>query len=156
MLISTNALNKTLRSSLGDDIRDETLNRFLPAYMINLSPFEGDSLWQAAIEKAKGIVSNQSAVEPFVSFVKDFMKENAVRLSSVEAEISDLMAVVSGHRGNIDAVDAVIQCAAALYYLVNPFDAIYDFYLGIGFEDDIRHIKQVHAAMVHASEIRVV
>lgn len=148
-------LVRRIRENLGDDIRDETLNRFLPAYMINLSPFEGDSLWQAAIEKAKGIVSDQSALRQFVSLTKEFVLQNAARLSPVETEIQDLIDVASDHHGHNVAVDAVVQSAAALYYLVNPFDAIYDFYEDIGFEDDIRRIKQVHAAMVHTSDIWV-
>lgn len=60
--------------------------------------------------------------------------------------------VASAHHGDDEAVDAVIQSAAALYYLVNPFDAIYDFYEDIGFEDDIRRIKQVHVSVVNLSQ----
>jgi uncharacterized membrane protein YkvA (DUF1232 family) len=31
-----------------------------------------------------------------------------------------------------------------LHFLVNPFDATYDFYRGIGFEDDFKLIEKVH------------
>ena len=139
---------RRIRENLGDDIREETLNQFLPAYMINLSPFAGEAIWQSSIAQAKKIVSAESTLMHFISFVEECVLQHADRLSTVECEIQALINVVSGHRGTHDASDAVIQCTAALHYLVNPFDAVYDFYEHIGFEDDIRRIKQVHADVV--------
>jgi len=145
---------RRIRENLGDDITDEMLNRFLPAYMINLSPFEDDSIWKAATEKAKEIIADESGFRQFIEFVEQFILQNAARLSAVEIEIQDLINFVTGHYRDEAEVEAVTQSAAALYYLVNPFDAVYDFYEGIGFEDDIRRIRQVHMDVVNDQNAR--
>jgi len=136
---------RRIRENLGDDIHEETLNRVLPTYMINLSPFAGESLWQTSIERAKETVSDNSKLTHFVSLVEQFVAQHAARLAPVETEIQELIAVVASHCGDNSAVDPVIQSTAALYYLVNPYDEIYDFYMGIGFDDDMKRIRQVHS-----------
>ena len=86
---------------------------------------------------------------PFALFSQErlfllLVGEYETELQVVSSEIDFLVEVVKRH-GDGKENDSAIQAAAALYYLVNPYDDICDFYTDIGFTDDIDIIKRVYS-----------
>ncbi len=142
---------RRIRENLGDAIDENTLNRYLPAYMINLSPFTTSTVMNDARKKATQIIANQPERDAFVAMVKQFIETHAEELEAVMREAEALVDIVE--QG--DARDGTaIESATALYYLVNPYDDIYDFYSKIGFSDDIEVIKRAYAKVISGSDRR--
>ena len=139
---------RKIRERLGDEVDDKILNQFLPIYMINLSPFDSDTIWATAQKKSTQLLSQRNFRDQFVSLVEKTVSDNRSALSTALVQIEQLMRRVSSHDPNVPPDELTIQCAAALYYLVNPYDETYDFYQGIGFEDDIKIIKEIHKQFV--------
>lgn len=141
---------RRIRDNFGGTIDEDVLNRYLPAYMINLSPYTADAIWKFAVEKAKQIIESQSLKARFLETVKRFVGDHETELQVVANEIDALMEVVA-RQGDDGDCNAAVQAAAALYYMVNPYDDICDFYTDIGFSDDIKIIKQVYSSITDAS-----
>ena len=139
---------RKIRERLGDEVDDKILNQFLPIYMINLSPFDSDTIWATAKKKSTQLLSQRNFRDQFVSLVEKTVSDNRSALSTALVQVEQLMRRVSSHDPNVPPDELTIQCAAALYYLVNPYDETYDFYQGIGFEDDIKIIKEIHKQFV--------
>lgn len=135
---------RKIRERLGDEVDDKMLNQFLPIYMINLSPFTHDAIWTAAEQKSKMLLAEANLRDQFVALIKKTVSENQEALSAASFEIAEMVNLVNSHAPSLPAQESTIQCAAALYYLINPYDDTYDFYQGIGFDDDIKLINKVY------------
>ena len=135
---------RKIRERLGDEVDDKILNQFLPIYMINLSPFDSDTIWATAKKKSTQLLSQRNFRDQFVSLVEKTVSDNSEALLIANSEINSLIDVVNSHDPECRPDKSTVQCAAALYYLVNPYDETYDFYQGIGFEDDIAIVKRIH------------
>ena len=143
---------RRIRDNLGSSIDEDVLNRYLPAYMINLSPYTAEASWKFALEKAELIIDSQSVKGRFLEMVRRFAHDNATELQVVANEIETLVDVVARQgEGNGSSRNASVQAAAALYYLANPYDDICDFYTDIGFTDDIKIIQRVYSSITNGS-----
>lgn len=138
---------RRIRENLGEEISEETLNKFLPIYMINLSPFTGETVWKSAIKQSTKIISDNNLRIRFLKLVDNFVSEHSAELKSAAKRIEDLIEKVSNHHSEQGTPKPVIESAAALYYLVNPYDDVYDFYSDIGFADDLAIIDRVHSEL---------
>jgi uncharacterized membrane protein YkvA (DUF1232 family) len=70
--------------------------------------------------------------------------KNDSLLASARSEIDALVSFVERHDVNREPSQKVSECAAALYYLVNPYDETYDFFRGIGFNDDLAVVRKIY------------
>jgi len=70
-------------------------------------------------------------------------------LQPINAEIQHLLRVAGDGAVSAEATPRNrIRAIAALLYLLNPYDDLYDFHDGIGYEDDIARIRQVHKSLL--------
>ncbi|WP_442510549.1 DEAD/DEAH box helicase family protein [Novipirellula sp. SH528] len=136
---------KRIRENIGDDIEQDSLEKLLPIYMINLSPFVGDAAWNSALKQAERILGDDRLKSDFISMVRKFYSKKSAKLLEASDEIQSLLQLCEGSLRTDTETANAIQAAAALFYLVNPYDEVFDFFPGVGFADDIKRIKQVHS-----------
>jgi uncharacterized membrane protein YkvA (DUF1232 family) len=136
---------RKIRERLGDDVDEKLLHEYLPIYMINLSPFTREYTWEAATKQARRLLSKPKDTESLVLLVRSMQERYAKQLGATKDEIDKLVAWVSRHIAENTATEKTIYCAAALYYLANPYDGTFDFFRGIGLSDDLQVIRDVIA-----------
>ena len=122
---------------------DSALAR-LPAYMIDLSPFEPEHAWRSAQAEAEQLLLDATARRRLIREVQEMLGKKK-HLVAIERELNELTLYVerSGHNGQADT-SQIAKAIAALAYVRNPYDAVYDFFEGLGFEDDIAIVKEAH------------
>ena len=75
-------------------------------------------------------------------------RESANELKPIVKEVRDLMDLASDGAANAgDVIGRRIQAITVLLYLLNPYDDLYDFHDGIGYQDDIEQVRRVHASL---------
>lgn len=140
---------RKIRENLGGEVSDELLNQFLPIYMINLSPFDSKDVWQAAQSEAAKIIKNAATLTQFIGVVETFVAPRNAELQEVKEDIANLLRIAEQATLGVEFPSAAtLHAVAALYYLINPYDEIYDFHTGVGFKDDIELIKRVSAELL--------
>jgi uncharacterized membrane protein YkvA (DUF1232 family) len=69
-------------------------------------------------------------------------------LSKLTKEVHDLLHLAAdGGDPSGAPLDRRIKAISFLLYLLNPYDDVYDFYDGIGYQDGIAELRQVHASL---------
>ena len=135
---------RKIRSKLGDDVSPKLLSEFLPLYMIDLSPFSFKTVWKLAVRKSRRLLSSHALKSEYISRVKEFVSCHSDQLKAGKPQIDQMIQLIERSATNGRFSHRLTNSAAALYYLINPFDETYDFYRGIGFSDDLKLIDKVH------------
>jgi hypothetical protein len=118
----------------------------LTRYMINLSPLEGRHAAERAKLEAERLVTEPSRLKRLLRDVAGIQRSRASELSEVSTDLALLVALVQGHiDGSGVPIRKLKTAVAALAYLRDPFDALYDQHRHFGLEDDARRIR--HAAL---------
>ena len=67
-------------------------------------------------------------------------------------EINALIETAKGKDGfDTVAVEDQVNALSALIYLLNPYDDVYDFYKGVGLEDDAQLIRRIYNEVFRVS-----
>jgi uncharacterized membrane protein YkvA (DUF1232 family) len=75
-------------------------------------------------------------------------RESKGELRPIVKEVGDLMNLASdGAASSGDIKGRRIQAISVLLYLLNPYDDLYDFHDGIGYQDDIEQVRQVYSSL---------
>jgi hypothetical protein len=118
--------------------------------MINLSPISQDEVWQDSLAEAREILFDPSKISQLLIAVRELCRAKADCLKHTWKEINDFLEYFN--KIGIPPPESQAQMAreivAALLYLINPYDSIYDRFPRIGFADDIERIKLVHRKTV--------
>jgi len=146
---------KRIRESLEsgkEQVDEATFARILPAYMIDLSPFEPRHAFRSAQVEAKRLLQNPKGIQELLDEVEIYRASNSSQLAPVSREIEDLTQWVKLHaeNGAPDKAKQLLVALTALAYLRNPFDEVYDFFEGLGFADDFMILKDAHSGWIWA------
>lgn len=121
----------------------------LAKYTINLSPIPRWHAARMAKEEAPDLIGNPQGLALTLDEVRSLMNRKSTgELLSVSKEIQDLLRLAADE-GDPSAAQLSrrIRAISCLLYLLNPYDALYDFHDGIGYQDDIEKLRQVHASL---------
>lgn len=129
------------------DANPSHIGKALVKYTINLSPIPKRHAARMADQEARVLATDPQRLAQTIDEVRRLLsRESTGALQQVITEIEDLLRVAGDGAASPEAVPINrIRAIAALLYLLNPYDALYDFHDGIGFQDDIAKIRQVHA-----------
>jgi hypothetical protein len=125
------------------------IGKALVKYTINLSPIPKGHAARMAEQEARELIRDPQRLSQTLEEVRHLAEQESTgQLQPVTKEIRDLVQLASDGGGSPGAAPAKrIQAIAALLYLLNPYDDLYDFHDGIGYQDDIAQIRQVHASL---------
>jgi uncharacterized membrane protein YkvA (DUF1232 family) len=130
--------------SLAQSERDRLFRR-LTGYMLNLSPITHEVALRHAVEEADQLLADpdQAGLYSLIESVRQLQKEHSEELAVVQREIDALAGLLEGY---IKAPKAkrsgVRKATAALAYLRNPYDHIFDQHVEGGFADDVEVIRK--------------
>lgn len=117
----------------------------LRSYMLNLSPIRGQVARKASAEEADALLSGENVEARLAQLVESVHTLQAVHsneLGGTNREIERLVSVVSvALESKRLRSKQLREAVAALEYLRNPFDQIFDHHSESGFLDDIEVLK---------------
>jgi len=102
-----------------------------------------------AKHEARKLIQDPKLLSLTLSEVRGLMdRESDGELTPIVKEVSDLMSLAADGQDDSGFHDERrVKAITALLYLLNPFDDLYDFHHGIGYQDDIGHIREVHGTL---------
>lgn len=112
--------------------------------MINLSPLNASDIWDDCKKGAKRILRIPDQTTILSERVKALCDQKPHCLGEIAKEIQDLLQVSSIESEDPFDRKRREEAVAALLYLLNPYDTIYDRFPGFGFVDDVERIRKVH------------
>ena len=128
------------------DPKGQSWDSNLEHLMINLSPINKDEVWQDSLAEARKILFDPSKTSQLLIAARELCQAKADCLKVAWKEIDDLVKYII--KIGVPPPDSQAQMAeeivAALLYLINPYDSIYDRFPRVGYADDIEKIKLVH------------
>jgi hypothetical protein len=134
---------------LGSEARDLKLRR-LASYMLNLSPIGHEEAKQYALDEAKSLIDADSdyvGLRELLQAVRELHTACETALGEITDEIHGLVRIVEQAMASGHLRSAKIQKAvAALAYLRNPYDHIFDLHSEAGFIDDKEVIHEAWAS----------
>ena len=115
------------------------------SYMLNLSPITRNDAEKDSQDEAKKLLSSKTVDLPkLIREVEQICEKANSEFQSVRKELDGIMRFVkksnSFHNPNSRALKSAV---AALLYLKNPYDRVFDFHVEGGFEDDCEMIRKV-------------
>ncbi len=130
---------------LDPEVKNVKLKR-LSSYMLNLSPIGREAAKRHALDEADDLLgadSNHAGLHELLRAVKELQGTRENDLAEVRPEVDGLVhlverAVISGNLRSAKTRKAT----AALAYLRNPYDHIFDLHVEGGFIDDIAVIRE--------------
>ena len=132
------------------EVKDEKLKR-LASYMLNLSPIGRSAAKRHATNEAEHLLRTGTDCVGLLELLRAVRKlqqtsENA--LGEISDKINDLVRIVEQAvaSGKLQSVN-VRKAVAALAYLRNPYDEIFDLHVEGGFIDDIDVIREGWASI---------
>lgn len=134
---------RKIRERLGDNVDEKLLHDFLPAYMINLSPFTQEYTWKAAKTQASRLLSKPRDIEALLQMTSSIQEKHADFLNPIRTEIETWANWVSSHNSQHVATEKMVDSAAALFYLANPYSGIFDFSRRINQNEDLGVIRDI-------------
>ena len=137
--------------------KDAKLRR-LPSYMLNLSPIGHDAALRYALAESDSLLvggSDYADLRQLLMMCKQLLVDRAVELSDVKAEVEKLVCMVERavESGNTRS-GPIRKVVAALAYLRNPYDHIFDLHTEGGFVDDIDEIQKAWSAFSQGEKSR--
>jgi hypothetical protein len=136
--------------ALGPEAKDARLRR-LASYMLNLSPIGRDAAMELARSEALTLAKQgpqSSGTCDLIAAVRRLVAGSPNVLSVVAAEVECLINVVKSatEPGKLKSAHA-LKVLAALAYLRNPYDQIFDLQVEGGYIDDIEVIREAWQAV---------
>ena len=141
-----------LQESLGEldeDARIRTLRR-LSSYMLNLSPVRHAEAVKRSQEEADALLAGQprDGIEKLLEAINSLRSDRPDDLEPVSKELDFLVAYVGSCLAAGDTQSADVRTAvAALAYLRNPYDHVFDLHVEGGFDDDIAELRKAYALL---------
>jgi hypothetical protein len=128
------------------DSKGQSWDSSLEYLMINLSPISQEEVWQDSLAEAKKILLDPSRTSQLLKSVREICQMKTDCLKVAWKEINDFVKYIIkiGAPPPESQAQKAEEIVAALLYLINPYDSIYDRFPRIGFADDIEKIKLVH------------
>jgi uncharacterized membrane protein YkvA (DUF1232 family) len=126
----------------------EALGPTLRRFMINLSPMPAHHARNLSFKAARQVVADPQHVADLSKEVMAFLTtpDVASALKAVRPKIIQLLQILDQDgKGRPWSTAARVDAAAALLYLINPYDETFDFLGGVGYEDDIKFLREMHA-----------
>ena len=137
-------LLRTLQGSVGGE-PDESNTRRLASYMLNLSPIGHQFAINHARKEAKKLIevmNGSDGLEKLLKEVRNIRKKWKVELSVVSEELDKLVQIVkSAMAPSTLQPSGLLEAVAALEYLRNPYDKVFDAHVEGGFADDIEVVR---------------
>jgi uncharacterized membrane protein YkvA (DUF1232 family) len=124
-------------------------------YMINLSPIPLAHAARKAARQAKLVVKDKIRRDALIKEAMGMLADHKTELSYVSEQILALASLVEGAGGANDTPASITRAemaAAALLYLVDPYDACPDRYLPDGLQDDIAQIRKAHDCLFPSTD----
>lgn len=129
-----------------DSVEQEKVFRRLSSYMLNLSPIRQQHAIVHAQSEAMDLVAAHpkgAAIEKLLAAAEGMVANLSADLSTVSEEVSWLVKFVRDGLAAPQANSAsLIEAVAALAYLRNPYDHIFDHHVEGGFADDVGIIRK--------------
>jgi uncharacterized membrane protein YkvA (DUF1232 family) len=130
---------------LSPDLKDAKLRR-LRSYMLNLSPIGRDAARRHSLNEADDLLrtgSDYTGLRELLRAVRELQSAWENPLREINDEINGLVRMVERAIDSGNPRSAKIRRAvAALAYLRNPYDHIFDLHVEGGFIDDIEVIRE--------------
>jgi uncharacterized membrane protein YkvA (DUF1232 family) len=130
---------------LDPEIKNAKLRR-LSSYMLNLSPIGHEAAWRHALDEADDLLragSDYAGLRELLRAARELQATRANDLAEARVEVDGLVRMVERAMVSGDIRSAQIRKAtAALAYLRNPYDHIFDLHVEGGFIDDIAVIRE--------------
>jgi uncharacterized membrane protein YkvA (DUF1232 family) len=124
----------------------EDLNRSLSKYTINLSPFPPAYAQRRAKMEAARLLSDPTALRELLENVPEHMTQIPKGvLDQIQAQVTKLVILAKDTSVNVERRR---QALAAILYLLDPYDAVPDWYGVSGYPDDIAVLRKTHAAIL--------
>lgn len=137
-------LLRTLQGSVGGE-PDESNTRRLASYMLNLSPIGHQFAINHARKEAKKLIevmNGSDGLEKLLKEVRNIRKKWKGELSVVSEELDKLVQIVkSAMAPSTLQPSGLLEAVAALEYLRNPYDKVFDAHVEGGFADDIEVVR---------------
>jgi uncharacterized membrane protein YkvA (DUF1232 family) len=136
-------------AGLDPEAKDARFRR-LASYMLNLSPIGHEAAKKYAADEATGLLNgvDYAGLRELLRAVRELQAAWSTTLREIVPEINGLLRLVE------DAIAAgnersakIHKAVAALAYLRNPYDHIFDLHVEAGFIDDIEVIREAWAAI---------
>ena len=133
------------------DERQKVFRR-LASYMLNLSPIGYAQALQHARAEAEQLLAgdriSSGGLKKLVASVLKMLEDRSSELSEVRHGISDLARFVEASIGSSGlASKTLAKAVAALAYLRNPYDRIFDLHVEGGFADDVEIIREAWGSL---------
>ena len=130
---------------LDPEVKNAKLRR-LSSYMLNLSPIGHEAAWRHALDEANDLLragSDYAGLRELLRAARELQATRANDLAEATDEVDGLVRMVERAMVSGDIRSAKIRKAtAALAYLRNPYDHIFDLHVEGGFIDDIAVIRE--------------
>ncbi|HEU0140135.1 MAG TPA: helicase-related protein [Bryobacteraceae bacterium] len=130
----------------------EQLLKRLASYMLNLSPISHEQALRHAENEADDLLREGSGagLQKLIVDVERMRAERQSELASIDSEVSGLLQLVRRATAMPDSGEgaAVRSAIAALAYLRNPYDRVFDLHVEGGFVDDVMVIKDAWATVL--------
>lgn len=125
------------------------IDKKLAKYTINLCPIPRGHAARMAKQEARELAGNPQRLALTLEEVRSLVNRKSTgELQPVTKEVHDLLHLAAdGGDPSGAPLDRRIQAISFLLYLLNPYDDLYDFHDGIGYQDDIAKLRQVHASL---------
>jgi uncharacterized membrane protein YkvA (DUF1232 family) len=125
------------------------IDKKLAKYTINLSPIPKGHAARIAEQEAGELINDPLRLSLTLAEVRSLMeRESTKELKPIVKEVENLMTLASDGSATSSLINSRrIQAITVLLYLLNPYDDLYDFHDGVGYQDDIEKVRQVHAAL---------
>jgi uncharacterized membrane protein YkvA (DUF1232 family) len=130
---------------LDPEVKNAKLRR-LASYMLNLSPIGHEAAWRHALDEANDLLragADYAGLRELLRVARELQATRANDLAEAADEVDGLVRMVERAMVSGDVRSAKIRKAtAALAYLRNPYDHIFDLHVEGGFIDDIAVIRE--------------
>jgi uncharacterized membrane protein YkvA (DUF1232 family) len=135
---------------LDPDEKNAKLTR-LASYMLNLSPIGREAARRHAMDEASDLLrggTDCAGLRELLRAVRELQARKETELAEARVEIDGLVGIVARAIDSADLRAPIVRRAtAALAYLRNPYDHIFDLHVEGGFVDDISVIREAWAAI---------
>jgi uncharacterized membrane protein YkvA (DUF1232 family) len=152
-------LIRSLRPKYADTLKNGA-GRFLRQFMFDLTPFESDYAWKAALRRARVELAKESANQwcrRLAIRARSWMVKHGERLKTAPNIVAfgvDLAAealIKYVEQASIEIHEprqkALVQASATLLYVVNAYDDILDVYGPAGLIDDVERISRAYTIL---------
>jgi len=131
------------------EVDPSEIDKKLAIYTINLSPIPKGHAARIAKEEADELIFDPQRLTLTLAEVNSLVeRESMDELKPIIKEVRDLIDIAK----HCENATKRVQAISVLLYLLNPYDDLYDFHDGIGYQDDIARVRQIHDSLFNGAE----